>query len=214
MLSVCLFNPSLFTGDIELPIVCTFCGHTIPLSNMELHRLRCSKRPAAECAKTKPPHHSSAAAGVTNTKSSQTVGGMKDLGAKPKPVSRKKRGGGGRGGKVDIHEDDLDSLLAEMKISDSKCSFLGCRKSTNVLSTKCQFCSSKFCFDHGLAETHGCGNAAKRHARQQIERELKRGASSRGVKPMNPTHKAQLHKQLERKIDKLSSDRQRKKPHS
>ena len=193
-----------------MPYVCEFCGRQIPVSNIELHKLRCTKRPQASVPKDNPQGNASSSQSVPRAKSVKTsrkVGDSKDSHSKS-TASKKK--GRAAASKIDDCGDDLDSLLAEMKISDERCKYPGCKKSTNLLSARCQFCGARFCFAHSLAEIHGCGDAAKRHARQQISKELQRG--SRGAaKSTNPTQKAKLQKQLERKIDKLSHERQRKK---
>ena len=200
-----------------MPYTCEFCGRQIPLPNIELHKLRCTKRPQAPVLKDiaaqgggDSASSSQSVAKASGVKTSRKVSDSKDRHTKPKPAASKKKGKGGAN-KIDDCGDDIDSLLAEMKISDERCKYQGCRKSTNLLSMRCQFCGARFCFGHSLAENHGCGDAAKRHARQQISKELQRGSRA-AAKPVNPTQKAQLQKQLERKIGKLSHERQRKRP--
>lgn len=63
-------------------------------------------------------------------------------------------------------EDDLDSLLAEMTLSDSICNYANCRKKVNMIGLRCQFCGRRYCMEHGIPEVHGCGEEAKRYARK------------------------------------------------
>lgn len=192
-----------------MPYTCEFCGRQIPVPNIELHKLRCTNRPQASVPKDTRGISSQSVPKASSVKTSRKVGDSKD--SKSKSTASKKRGKAATS-KIEDCGDDLDSLLAEMKISDERCKYPGCRKSTNLLSARCQFCGVRFCFGHSLAENHGCGDAAKRHAREQISKEMQRGGGRGATKTVNPTQKAQLQKQLEKKISKLSHERQRKKP--
>ena len=75
---------------------------------------------------------SQSVAKASGVKTSRKVSDSKDRHTKPKPAASKKKGKGGAN-KIDDCGDDIDSLLAEMKISDERCKYQGCRKSTNLL---------------------------------------------------------------------------------
>ena len=105
--------------------------------------------------------------------------------------------------------DDLDAMLAEVSLADSTCSSPKCRKGTNLLGMRCQFCNQRFCMAHSIPEVHGCAEAVKKHARSQISRE------SQGVsraKPISSSKRAQLQRKLDKKVESLSSERQHKRP--
>ena len=67
---------------------------------------------------------------------------------------------------------------------------------------------SRFCLAHGLPEAHGCGDAARRAARQQISRDgkLYSGSGRPDMKP-DPVRKAQLQRKLDKKLNELGDDR-------
>lgn len=174
---------------------CSICGFAIPETNKELHQLRCEReqRQIETIMKdTKFLDHatSSSKKKQANSKKSKTT----------KTVTP-------------TDTDDLDSLLEEMKEKDRKCNFPGCKKSANHLGIKCPFCKGRFCMTHNMAEVHGCEENARRHARQELEKQL-RGNDSKGKRKLDPTRRVQLQKRLDKKIDDLSSGRQRKKPSS
>ena len=109
-------------------------------------------------------------------------------------------------------DEDIDALLAEVTQIDSKCNFPSCKKSANLLDITCPFCHRKFCMTHNMAEVHGCGEIAKRYARQELEKEL-RGERG-GGKNIDAKKRAQLQRKLDKKISDMTSGRQKKKPSS
>lgn len=70
---------------------------------------------------------------------------------------------------------------------------------------------SRFCINHGLPEAHGCGDAARKAARQQISRDGKlfSGSGRPDMKP-DPVRKAQLQRKLDKKLTELEVDRKTK----
>ncbi len=64
---------------------------------------------------------------------------------------------------------------------------------------------------HGLPEAHGCGDAARRAARQQISRDgkLYAGSGRPDMKP-DPVRKAQLQRKLDKKLNELGDERKQK----
>ena len=61
---------------------------------------------------------------------------------------------------------------------------------------------------HNVTEVHGCEDAAKKFARQQLSKELKVGSRPRSV---NPAKRAQLQRKLDKKIDDMSRERKPQK---
>ena len=121
--------------------LCEFCLKEVPSGNFFTHETHCKSL-------------SSTAVSVTQTavKSTSTSG--------KKKKSQKK--------KMEPSEDDLDTLLTEMTLADSKCGFERCRKSTNLIGMRCMFCRKRFCVGHSVAEVHGCGEQARRHAKRDL----------------------------------------------
>ena len=57
---------------------------------------------------------------------------------------------------------DPDMALLDAMVASSKlCAALRCKKPVLVLSTVCRHCRMRFCYEHGLPEAHGCGDAAR-----------------------------------------------------
>jgi len=70
----------------------------------------------------------------------------------------------------------------------------------------------RFCLEHGLPEAHGCGDAARRAARQQISRDGKLYSGS-GIPDKKPdvVRKAQLQRKLDKKVSEME-DKRKSKP--
>ena len=152
---------------------CPSCGKSVPQCNIQLHSLHCSK---------------------------QTTQMMRESSAsksKAKPAKKKRPSV-----KSKDESDDLDAMLAEMTLMDSRCGFQGCKKNVNLLGLQCQFCNKRFCMEHTIPEVHGCAEAAKKHARQAIK---PRPASSSGA-----AKRAHLQRKLDSKLEQLSSGRRSK----
>ena len=184
---------------------CSYCKKHVPMVNFELHQIHCEKLRKQQdtvvmvASQTNLSSSQAKVGRTTATKSelSSTKISKKKPSRKVAPKSRKT---------TDV--DDLDTMLAEMTLSDSTCSFPKCKKSVNILGMQCQFCKEKFCMAHNIAEVHGCAEAAKKHARQQISKELKGGPRPTSL---NAVRRSQLQAKLGKRIDELSSGRQSKK---
>lgn len=70
--------------------------------------------------------------------------------SRPKKKSKEKAG-----------SDDDMALLDAMVAGSQVCSALRCKKSVLGLSTVCRHCRLRFCYEHGLPEAHGCGDAVR-----------------------------------------------------
>jgi ATP-dependent RNA/DNA helicase IGHMBP2 len=82
-----------------------------------------------------------------------------------KPVHKALSGkSGGRGG-VAGGEDDDDALLDALVAASGSCPTAGCARSTTTTGAICAHCRLRFCYDHGMPETHGCGDDARAKAR-------------------------------------------------
>lgn len=85
-------------------------------------------------------------------------------------VSKSKKKAGKKMTPLQRSGDDLDTLLAEMSLADSRCSQEKCRKKVNVIGQKCQFCGKRFCMEHSIPELHGCAEEARKHARRSLQK--------------------------------------------
>ena len=180
---------------------CSYCSGVVPEANVLLHQTRCARASVTTVDKSS----------KDNSQPSKCTLAAREPDSHPrkrthkskKPSPREKT----RENPYD-DDDDLDALLTEMKRADSTCSYRGCKKDIKLIGVKCQFCSARFCLAHNIAEVHGCGEAAKKRARQQITQELMGGERR---KPSDPMRRAQLHRKLDRAVDELASSRQRKR---
>ena len=170
---------------MESPVCCHICGASVPSENLELHTVQCER--ASRKSVT------SDSRGVTSKAKAQP--------SKPKSKTAKKSSGKSK----DV--DDLDSLLAEVSLSDSMCHFPKCKKSVGLIGARCSFCGFRFCMGHSIPEVHGCSAAAKRHARQALSKEAGHGAKARHL---DADRRAQLQKKLGRKIEDLSTPQKKK----
>ena len=103
-------------------------------------------------------------------------------------------------------EDDIDELIASFTKADSHCAFEKCKGSVLTLGQNCRFCSRLYCLQHHLAEVHGCGTAAKTHARQMIAK-ANGGYPSEGL---NEIKRNYVKKKLDEKLNDLSGQRRAK----
>ncbi|XP_076339432.1 DNA-binding protein SMUBP-2-like isoform X2 [Tachypleus tridentatus] len=108
---------------------------------------------------------------------------------------------------------DLDTLLTKVKTADNRCNFSKCKQSIVTLGQLCTFCNFRYCLSHHIPEVHGCGQAAKDHARSTIRKEGKiYPGSGKPQKQPDPAKRAQLQLSLNKKISELSRKRKVNKP--
>ena len=148
----------------------------VPSKNKELHVVRCEKSKATE-VKIKPTEGKCKA---------------KETGKSKRKAADKKK-----------EEEDIDDLIAKFTQDDSKCSFDQCKGSVLTLGQKCKFCTRTFCLKHGLAEVHGCGQAAKIDARRSLDKALVK----QKTKPLNDIQRNYAKKKLSKKLDELEKQR-------
>ena len=105
------------------------------------------------------------------SKSQQLSSSASDSTAKSskKPTGRKQRKSQ-KTSKPEPAVEDLDTLLAEMTVSEKTCNYPKCKRRTNLLGVRCSLCRKGFCVEHSIPEVHGCGEAAKLHARRDIKK--------------------------------------------
>merc|ERR1719481_388421 len=90
--------------------------------------------------------------------------------------------------------------------------FPKCKKLVATLGVTCKFCGLRFCLNHSMPEIHGCGEEARKAARQQISREGRLvPGSGTYQKKVDKDKRAQLEKKLEKKLGEKNDQRQRKK---
>ena len=184
---------------------CSVCGFVIPELNKELHQLRCEREQRRLAAILKEKEKQGPA--PSGKKISERIETLRTIPQKKKSKKAKSSATG------TACDEDIDTLLAEMTQMDSRCNFPSCKKNANLLDITCPFCRRKFCMSHNMAEVHGCGDIAKRYARQELEKEL-RGEKGGGGKSTDAKKRAQLQRKLDKKIDDMASGRQKKKPSS
>lgn len=187
-------TPSSLTVEVDITlsasgqedphqVPCDRCKQPVPVENLDLHQLRCTGQPSTSKQKVKSVQPKSK---TKKTKSEKTV--------------------------ERVDEEDFDSLIEAAMRENKSCAFVKCKQSTATLGQNCEFCSGRFCLQHHIPEVHGCGNAARSHARQMISREgvLYRGS---GIpdKKTNPTKRAHLQRKLDKKLTELSGERAVKK---
>ena len=162
-----------FIAGVE--VACPTCGESIPEGDFKFHLCACVKPKAS----------------VVLEPSIAKGGKMKSTAARKKKSQIKKE------------SEDLDTMLAEMTLLDSSCSFQGCKKKINLLGLQCHLCCRRFCMEHSIPEIHGCSEAAKKHERQAVK---PRSTSS----SKDNYKRVQLQKKLGSKLEELSSERRSK----
>ena len=162
--------------------MCSTRGRSVPRQNVELHKTRCDQ------AKVNMEE-------VVRTKE------------KEKKKSKKKKASKS----VDTLEDDFDQLCEGFQKLDKVCNFPKCKTLVATLGVNCTFCLVRFCLVHSMAEVHGCGQEARRVARQQITREgkLVPGSGLVNHKP-DQGRRDQLARKLEKKVGNMAGQRKQK----
>jgi ATP-dependent RNA/DNA helicase IGHMBP2 len=135
-------------GSEDQLLLCSRCSKSVSKSNMELHKLRCHIQPVQPTASS-----SSQKPEVSKKKKSANV--LKKI-----PVPSKNG----------VEEEDFDAVCAQFQTLNSVCNYERCKTKVTVLGADCAHCRARFCLSHALAEVHGCGEAAKLAARQQLFR--------------------------------------------
>lgn len=111
---------------------------------------------------------------------------------------------------VDAFQDGEDELefLARQAKSSTKCSFQSaarCRQSVGVMGSVCKFCKLKFCYEHGLPEAHGCGDAVRTFERTQFQQQQRSKATA--SKPLSADKRKLLKKKLDDKVTGMTVGR-------
>jgi ATP-dependent RNA/DNA helicase IGHMBP2 len=140
---------------LQLPVntpmvLCNNCQKSVAKANMELHKLRCQVQLAATAVISTVSQSSSCAVPTKKKKSA--------------PV--KKLPGASKNDDIE----DFDALCEQFQTLNRVCNYEKCKTKTAVLGADCVHCRVRFCLSHALAEIHGCGEAAKLAARQQLFR--------------------------------------------
>jgi len=163
-------------------VVCSTCGRSVPRQNVELHKARCDQ---------------------AKVNMDEVIGTRE----KEKKKSKKKKASKS----VDTLEDDFDQLCEGFQKLDKVCNFPKCKTLVATLGVNCTFCLVRFCLVHSMAEVHGCGQEAKRVARQQITREgkLVPGSGLVNHKP-DQGRRDQLARKLEKKVGNMAGQRKQK----
>ncbi|KAJ4439367.1 hypothetical protein ANN_07489 [Periplaneta americana] len=99
--------------------------------------------------------------------------------------------------------EDFDSLIAEFQEMDKRCPWNACKVPTELVGLSCVHCKKRFCITHGLPELHGCGEAARRAARQDF----------RHPPPPKPNafKRNAISKKLEKKLAQMAEERKPQK---
>lgn len=169
---------------------CQSCGKDILQQNFSVHSAQCERKMRAKKEE------------MERRKANQKK--KKDERRDNKP---------GKDKKGEEEEEDFDSLIARFTKEDNTCSQPKCKTPTTVIFQQCPFCRKTFCLTHHMAEVHGCGDEARRHARAMVIREgvIYPGSGIPSKKPKDAKRK-QLQRNLDKKLGDLTSQRQSKKP--
>jgi hypothetical protein len=152
-----------------------------------------------------------AATGAAGAAGGGKVGGKPGGKAGKKGSSAGSGSGGASGAAAAIPDlDDEDALLDAMLERGKRCAFERCKRPTHATGTTCRHCNLRFCYEHGLPEEHGCGDAVRAAARQTWSAAggsaALGGTAGAGKKVDDWKHRA-LARQLHKKIDDAAAER-------
>ena len=107
---------------------------------------------------------------------------------------------------IPVVDDDmalLDSLLEQSKV----CSAQRCSLSTQTTGTTCKYCNLRFCYAHGQAEAHGCGDSASADAKGLWIKKAAAMSGSGLAGSLKGAKREGVARELEKKIAKLEETR-------
>ncbi|XP_054164493.1 DNA-binding protein SMUBP-2-like [Oppia nitens] len=109
-------------------------------------------------------------------------------------------------------DDDLDQMIAKVKLADNTCNYLNCKTNIVVLGQKCQFCGHRFCLKHAMPEIHGCGDKIRDFVRSNTRKDgiVYPGSGVIQRKPLDSHKRQYLEKKLNDKLNEKSKERKTK----
>eukprot|EP00088_Acartia_fossae_P006397 TRINITY_DN12950_c0_g1_i6.p1 TRINITY_DN12950_c0_g1~~TRINITY_DN12950_c0_g1_i6.p1 ORF type:complete len:989 (-),score=212.71 TRINITY_DN12950_c0_g1_i6:60-3026(-) len=169
-------------------VTCCNCLKEMPKSNIELHKLRCN-------VNTEKSSHES-----TKLKATEGV----------KVAAKKKTK---KGKPKNSNDEDFDTICEEFENMNKVCNFTGCKTKVSIIGANCAHCRVRFCLNHSMAELHGCGEAARIAARQQLFKDKQVVPGSGSIKKgLDATKRAQIQRKLDKKLENLADSRKSKAP--
>jgi len=173
---------------VEGHLACEICTVYVPAANYQLHLIRCRNADRAKEIRAKEKEEQKKSAAVAKKK------------------NKTKENKSQQAKEEEKEEEDVDAVLASFAKTNSRCRFPKCKIPIKTLGQKCAFCSQMYCLSHHQAEVHGCGEACKIRARQDISK-------YKGHVPvkMNGIKKAQVQNKLNAKLSKLEEQRLKSK---
>ena len=170
----------------ENEIVCSTCGAVVPKRNSLLHMVRCTKTERSTVTQEKVVDEQQ----VTKKKKSK----RKAKKSEESPV-----------------QDDDDTLLANALAEKNTCGFSHsggkpCKTSVATLGQVCRHCKKMFCLNHSLPEAHGCGEDAKKQAREEFRRPQ---GPPRGESSKAKAKRTVVHSELEKKLKNMADSRKK-----
>lgn len=171
-------------------LVCNICKKDVLKANFELHQLHCARK-----TKEMKPEKASNSKKKDATRSTKHRAFDKELAEKIEKVDK----------------DDIDALIETVQNMDKFCCFKKCKTSVQTLFQVCAYCEGRYCLSHNQPEVHGCGEAARAHARARISKDgvLYRGSGVPNKRP-DSTKQARLHRKLDSKLTELAAQRKGK----
>lgn len=100
------------------------------------------------------------------------------------------------------------------KKPDGICPHGPCRMSTKLVSLDCGLCGKSFCIAHTTPEAHGCGDAAKKKAREKAKKESAHMNSPPIIQGKGGVASQAVRSKMESKIDSMRKERSGKKKNS
>lgn len=173
-------SQAIFRYDVSK---CLHCDKMILKVSFQMHEMHCSRVNAAKAQELNKP---------------------KDEPAKPKSAAAKSKV---KKNPIETAKtDDFDELLEMFQKSNDICNFKGCKVLTKTLGQNCEYCPNRFCLKHSMAEVHGCGDAAKKQARDHIRKDGNLDVRKKQSYSAEVKHKV-VEKKLHEKIKTMQEAR-------
>lgn len=108
-------------------------------------------------------------------------------------------------------DEDMALLDAMVEATQRRCGRSGCDANT-VTGSVCRLCKLRYCFKHGMPESHGCGEAARKAARagtlaKAAAMSADRTAIPGAGKKLSGNARSAVLRQLHKKLDAATAER-------
>ena len=104
--------------------------------------------------------------------------------------------------------DDDQLLMTDVAGKANCCAHGNCKELVSLTGQLCKFCHYVYCLKHSIPEVHGCGDDAKKEARNDARKSLQKNSGSKNASQgRQQLQRLQLQQKLGDQLEKLKKKR-------